>query len=215
MEESEEEVLKLKFVLLGDAGVGKSSLMHRLCVGQWKQETVTTIKINFDKYRLQRDGRAIQLNLWDTAGQEKYRSIAPVYYRDADAALVLYDVTRQDSLKSIQYWIKQLQDHLQQDDLVVAVLGNKIDCSDEKKKTQREDVLDLIGDFDRVFFDEISVKEGENLELIMNGIVDRALAVYKSKNEGEKKEKRISRKETQIDLRKPNTPAKKHSCCHH
>ena len=130
--------------------------MHRLCVGQWKQETVTTIKfcvvllraslslsysprklknrINFDKYRLQRDGRAIQLNLWDTAGQvrkkillfffflfifkngvtehqmdplisyslqEKYRSIAPVYYRDADAALVLYDVTRQVSHSKI------------------------------------------------------------------------------------------------------------------
>jgi len=113
-----------KIVILGDLGVGKSSIVNRLISGNFFEGTDSTIGAAYNKVTFQ----GMTLNIWDTAGQEKFRSIAPIYYRNAKVAIIVFDVSREinTSFKSIDYWIKHL------DECKIFIIGNKIDLVPEQ-----------------------------------------------------------------------------------
>ena len=99
MEDNQECVYKL--VIIGESGVGKSNLLLRFTRNEFEPEKKFTIGVEFATRTIEHDGRTIRAQIWDTAGQEKYRAITDAYYRGAEGALVVFDVTKKDTFTSM------------------------------------------------------------------------------------------------------------------
>lgn len=123
--------VKAKVVLLGEGAVGKTSIVLRYVENKFNDKHVQTLQASFLQKNLNISGQRIQLSIWDTAGQERYHALGPIYYRDSQAAVVVYDVTDEDSFIKARNWIKELRRMLG-DNIVVCIVGNKVDL--EKKK---------------------------------------------------------------------------------
>ncbi|XP_030639565.1 ras and EF-hand domain-containing protein [Chanos chanos] len=115
-----------RIVLAGDAAVGKSSFLLRLCKNEFHSNTSATLGVDFQMKTLVVDGEPTVLQLWDTAGQERFRSIARSYFRRADGVLLLYDVTCEGSFLSVRNWVDMIED-VSQDDIPIMLVGNKSD----------------------------------------------------------------------------------------
>jgi len=117
---------QFKLVLLGDASVGKSSLVLRFVKGQFLEFQESTIGAAFLTQSVVLNDTTVKFEIWDTAGQERYHSLAPMYYRGAQAAIVVFDITVLESFKRAQYWVKELQ-RKGIAEMVIALAGNKLD----------------------------------------------------------------------------------------
>jgi len=117
---------QFKVVLLGEGCVGKSSLCLRYVQNAFIDKHVTTVQASFLTKRLNVDGRRIGLAIWDTAGQERFHALGPIYYRDANGALLVYDITDRESFLKVQNWVKELRKMLGKE-VVLAIAGNKSD----------------------------------------------------------------------------------------
>ena len=120
----------IKVVLLGSSGVGKSSLIYRYVTNGWDENVQATLGAAFmDKQVTYRD-RNFKFQIWDTAGQEKYAPLAQMYYRDANVAILAFDLTNKESFANLKTWKQELQEKGPKN-MLVAVVGNKCDLGDE------------------------------------------------------------------------------------
>uniref|UniRef100_A0A671UW51 RAS and EF-hand domain containing n=1 Tax=Sparus aurata TaxID=8175 RepID=A0A671UW51_SPAAU len=115
-----------RIVLAGDANVGKSSFLLRLCKNEFTLNSSSTLGVDFHMKTLIVDGEPVLLQLWDTAGQERFRSIAKSYFRRADGVLLLYDVTCEQSFLNVREWVDVIED-VSQEDIPIMLVGNKCD----------------------------------------------------------------------------------------
>jgi small GTP-binding protein len=99
----------MKIVLLGDTGVGKTALADRFVKNLYEDESITTIGATFLTKLIQVDDRVIRVYIWDTAGQEKYRSLARMYFNNVAAAILVYDITELKSFKGMEAWYYELE----------------------------------------------------------------------------------------------------------
>ncbi|XP_061182905.1 ras and EF-hand domain-containing protein homolog isoform X2 [Saccostrea echinata] len=155
-----------KIVLAGDAAVGKSSFIMRLCKGKFVPNLSSTLGVDFQTKLLEVDGRTIALQLWDTAGQERFRSIAKSYFRRADGVLLLYDCSYERSFMSVREWVDSIEEGAQKK-VPIMLCGNKTDLRDESEKQGRkvvkfEDGQRLAREFEGLFI-ETSAKDGSNI----------------------------------------------------
>ncbi|WVQ77046.1 hypothetical protein IAR50_006725 [Cryptococcus sp. DSM 104548] len=125
-EEAPVKAVQVKLVLLGEAAVGKSSLVLRFCSGDFDENTSPTIGAAFLTQKCRLENRVVKFEIWDTAGQERFHSLAPMYYRNAQAAVVVYDITKASSLEKAKAWVKELQRQANAN-IVIALVGNKSD----------------------------------------------------------------------------------------
>ena len=115
MGDEDDEAQTCKVVLLGESGVGKTCIIARFINNTFEENLISTTgasyagkTMTFDEY----NGKSIRFEIWDTAGQEKYRSLTKIFYKDAGAAILVYDITRKESFEEIQkYWFNQIKDH--------------------------------------------------------------------------------------------------------
>ncbi|KAF2020551.1 ras-domain-containing protein [Aaosphaeria arxii CBS 175.79] len=141
----------VKLVLLGEAAVGKSSLVMRFVNNDFQENKEPTIGAAFLTQKCNLPSRTIKFEIWDTAGQERFASLAPMYYRNAQAALVVYDITKPSSLTKAQHWVAEL--HRQASPgIVIALVGNKYDLATENDSADVNDA------------DAVPAAEGENPE---------------------------------------------------
>ncbi|KAK7736250.1 Vacuolar protein sorting-associated protein 21 [Cytospora paraplurivora] len=120
----------VKLVLLGEAAVGKSSLVLRFVNNDFQENKEPTIGAAFLTQKCNLPTRTIKFEIWDTAGQERFASLAPMYYRNAQAALVVYDLTKPTSLVKAKHWVAELQRQASPG-IVIALVGNKLDLTNE------------------------------------------------------------------------------------
>ena len=118
-----------KVVLLGDTSVGKTSILQRFAKGQFKKDQDATIGAHFMSKIVelpQANNAQIKLQVWDTAGQEKYRSVTPIYFRDAAAAIIVFDITSKQTLDNAEGWINDLRSYAP-NHIIIGLAGNKSD----------------------------------------------------------------------------------------
>lgn len=133
--------MNVKIVLLGEGCVGKTSLVLRYTQGVFNDGVHSpTLQASFLKKTITIDNQRINLNLWDTAGQERFHALGPIYYRDSNGALLVYDVTDEDSLQKVKSWVKELRKILGQS-VIIAVVGNKTDLIDRSLSTKSDDII--------------------------------------------------------------------------
>ena len=126
-----------KVVLLGEGRVGKTSLLLRYVNDVFNDKQPATIQASYLTKRVNVDGTSTQLAVWDTAGQERFHALGPIYYRDADAALLVYDITDVDSFARVKNWVKELR-QMACKDIIIALVGNKIDMERHRRVTDAE-----------------------------------------------------------------------------
>jgi len=131
------ESLQFKIVLLGEGCVGKTSLSLRYVQDQFNPQHKQTQVATFLTKKLAIDGKRVNLAIWDTAGQEKFHSLGPIYYRDANGALLVYDITDNDSFSKVKNWVKELRKMLG-NEIVLAIAGNKCDLEKNRVVSEEE-----------------------------------------------------------------------------
>ncbi|XP_046859984.1 ras and EF-hand domain-containing protein homolog isoform X2 [Xenia sp. Carnegie-2017] len=156
-----------KLVLAGDAAVGKSSFILRLCKNKFHSSLNATLGVDFQVKNVKVDSKTIALQLWDTAGQERFRSIAKSYFRKVDGVLLLYDVTCESSFVHIRDWIATIEE-CSHKKVPIMICANKCDLREEyikegRKVVTKESGLRLAKYYDALFI-EISAKDGHHIE---------------------------------------------------
>lgn len=153
--------VQFKLVLLGNASVGKTSIIGRFTRDEFTEFEEPTIGASFLTKRLPLDdGSTVKFDLWDTAGQERYKSLAPMYYKGAAAALVVFDVTSAESFEGAKDWVRELQQNAPPS-IVIALAGNKIDLSPRRVSTEQG--KELAQRHSLMYF-EVSAKTGEHVQ---------------------------------------------------
>ena len=151
------EIPKYKLIFLGDQGVGKSCILNRFLNDTFTEEYQATIGLDFQSKNIQIENQDIHLLLYDTAGQEKFRSLIPMYTRDANIILLVYDISNRDSFNHLSDWIKDLT-NINFNEVIFAIVGNKSDLTGSRAITSEEGKK--FADERNFIFQEISAKTG-------------------------------------------------------
>lgn len=154
-----------KIILIGDSGVGKTSLMKRYTDNVYSKEGASTIGVDFKIKTVVIDGKKIKLQIWDTAGQERFRAIVSHYYRGAHGIMLVFDMLNKETFDHLRDWIEELDRHGVSDAVKIKILGNKIDCADQIR-VQSDDIRKFLTDYKipGESFCEVSAQGGTNVE---------------------------------------------------
>ena len=152
------EIPKYKLIFLGDQSVGKSCILNRFMNDTFTEEYQATIGLDFQSKNVQIDNQDIHLLLYDTAGQEKFRSLIPMYTRDANIILLVYDISSKDSFLHLSDWLKDLT-NIKKEDVIFAVVGNKTDLDDRREVNSDEG--ENFAKQQNFIFAEVSAKTGD------------------------------------------------------
>ena len=152
-----------KYIIIGDAAVGKSNLLLRYTHGQFKQEYQLTIGVEFGAKNIEINNKIYRIQIWDTAGQESFRSITRAYYKNSVCALIVYDISNRESFNNIASWIEDCRNQSPKT-IFIVLIGNKSDL-DDKRKVTFEEGQELAEKNNMMFF-ETSAKTGNNVEEI-------------------------------------------------
>lgn len=188
----------MKIVLVGDTQVGKTCVLARLINKEFKFDSQATIGAAFQNYFLQIPTGSVQMQIWDTAGQEQYRSLAPMYYRAANVAIIFFDVTNQTSFQALQEWMDELAEKAPPQ-LHMVVVGNKIDLENRQITTKM--AQQFATSHGAVLYKETSAKTGE-------GVLELFTEIAKLKDNTDTM---MRRKETAVVSL--NDDKKKGGCC--
>lgn len=193
-----------KLLIIGDSGVGKSSLLLRFADNTFSGNYITTIGVDFKIRTLEVEGERVKLQIWDTAGQERFRTITSTYYRGTHGVVVVYDVTNGESFANVKRWLHEIDQNC---DVVNRILvGNKND--DPQRKVVLTEDAQAFADRMNIELFETSAKDNLNVEEMFNAITRMVLA---SKKEQQQQNQTNSKKD-KIQIHKTsNRPKKK--CC--
>ena len=153
----------LKYIIIGDAAVGKSNLLLRYAHGQFKDEYQLTIGVEFGAKNIKINDKVFRIQIWDTAGQENFRSITRAYYKNSCCALVVYDISSRETFEHITNWIEDCKNQSPKT-IFMCLVGNKCDLN-EKRQVSIEEGRDL-ADKNNIMFFETSAKDGINVDEI-------------------------------------------------
>jgi len=164
-----------RIITVGDSGVGKTSLIYRIKNGSFLEHTCSTIGAGVTPIDVSFRDKVLSFQLWDTAGQEMYRNIIPIYFKGAFFAILVFSMSDSKSFQSLENWMSQIYEHADQT-ISIVIVGNKCDMQnpqvseEEAKRWARQKQIE-------VFF--VSAKSGINIRLIMEHVAE----VFLSKQE--------------------------------
>ncbi|XP_074276463.1 ras-related protein RABC2a-like [Silene latifolia] len=171
-----------KILLIGDSGVGKSSLLVTL-ISNALHDLPPTIGVDFKIKMLTVSGKKLKLTIWDTAGQEKFRTLTSSYYRGAQGIVLVYDVTRRETFSNLSdVWAKEVELYSTNQDCVKMLVGNKVD-KDSERGVSREEGMALAEQLGSLFT-ECSAKTRENVEQCFEELAMKIMEVPSLLEEG-------------------------------
>ena len=161
-------IYKFKIIIVGDTGVGKSCLSYQYTDNKWLGDSNQTIGIDYSNKMIKQVDKTINLQIWDTAGQEAYHSIINSYYRKACAAIIVYDISNRTSFSSVDKWISSIRER---QGLPLIILGNKKDLHDTRQVSYEEG--NILANRYNAIFSEVSSKSYRDVDDIFLKIVDQ------------------------------------------
>ena len=164
-----------KFLIIGDELVGKSKLVSHYVDGQFTSEYKFTLGVEIRVKDVQIRNKTYRIQIWDTAGQENFRSITRAYYKNSVCALVVYDISSRDSFNNVSTWIEDCKNQSPKTIFMVLV-GNKSDLND-KRQVNTEEGQELADKYGLQFY-ETSAKTGDNVEAIFFLMIIRIYHIY-------------------------------------
>jgi small GTP-binding protein len=225
MGDDEKCAIACKVVLIGESGVGKTSIIAQFTSGKFDPDTVTSLSAQYvsktiEFHNLQ---KAIKFDIWDTAGQEKYRALAKIFYKDAKVICLVYDITSEKTFNEIKtYWYEMVKSHADPD-VLIAVVANKSDLYDnaEVKNEEGEEFAKSIG----ALFQSTSAKSDTGITNLFDNIgqkyfnpnfdatsLDKQQQEEYQKKKTEEKQKKKKPQNIQLTAETVNEPKKK-KCC--
>ena len=160
----------LKYVIIGDSGVGKSNILLQYINGKFNEDFKATVGVEFGAKNIEINGRIYRIQIWDTAGQENFRSIASAYYKNSICACIVYDITSRNSFNSVQSWIDDCTKQTPRN-ILLLLIGNKNDLND-KREVQYEEGEEFAKKKNMIFL-ETSAKTGNNIDKIFEKSVKK------------------------------------------
>ncbi|XP_017098590.1 uncharacterized protein [Drosophila bipectinata] len=164
-----------KIIVVGDSDVGKSCILMRFAAGRFSGQNNSTVGIDFKVRSVELGGTSVNLQIWDTAGEERFRSLIPSYYRRAHGILLVYDLTSLESLRNLDEWLSEIGRYCPKG-VCVMMVGNKCDDLDNRRVSQAQGI-----DFAArrgLGFREVSAKSGMN---IADAVLSLALDIYNTR----------------------------------
>ena len=192
---------KIKIMLIGQVNVGKTSLIRRYTKNTFGGTFLTTVGIDFQEKVVNIDKKSIQIQIWNTAGEERFRNIAKNYFNSSDGFLIVYDITDKNALEKLKFWYEQIQLNAPKN-IKYVLVGNKCDL-EEQREVSKDEGINYSKEFKCKFY-ETSAKEGINVNEIFQCLIND---IYKDAKNNENRNKIAS----QV-LKKQKT-LKKKSCC--
>ena len=183
-DEDDEQMMQVKAVLIGESGTGKTSIINRLKTNEFNSNQESTMCSSmFRKIINIPDFGSLMIEIWDTAGQEKYRSINKLFYKDANIVIFVYDITNKKSFEEIKnYWFEQVKENCDLNKIILGVAANKCDLFNEEQVSEEEGI-------------EFAMKVGATFKIVsaLNGVgvnelfKELSAKVFNIKKEPEKK----------------------------
>lgn len=170
----------IKLLMLGDSGVGKSSLLSKYIDDKFVQDFISTIGIDFKIKTIKIDIpslgiKRVKMQIWDTAGQERFRTITKAYYRAAQGVLIVYDITNPYSFQNVRNWIKDMHDHT--DNPCYILVANKCDCDCDSRTITTQQGQELAEQYDTQLI-ETSAKSNINVSLAFETLIQKTVQRY-------------------------------------
>ena len=208
MSDAEEYEMMIKVILIGDSGVGKTNIMSKYLKNQFMENSKATVGVEFGSKLFNHQGHKIKAQIWDTAGQEKYKAITGAYYKGSKGAFIVYDITRKDTFASIERWVNDLK-ATSDPKLTIILIGNKNDLDDKREvsKDQGEEKAKSFG----CAFLETSAFSGDNLDKAFELMVKEIYEKF-SNSSSEDEEFEAVKKGEDLKVEKA-TDKKKKACC--
>ena len=227
----------IKLVLVGDAGVGKTSLMNRIVSDEFKTSYIPTIAADLKSKIIYVQERRIKLDVWDTAGQEKFRSLCSIHYKGADIIALVFDLNSMKTLDSlIEDWIDEIAIYCNSKSTKLLILGNKADTPNnsideetvhEKLKSitrcklvrlNHIDALSKTNDMStdegfKYIYASVSAKTGHNIDYPLNTLLDLIVMEHKTKKQITKRERDFGETKIVINENDLSTRIRKKACC--
>ena len=186
----------IKIITLGNSAVGKSSFILKYTDNSFSQEYLSTLGVDYKHKKIKlKNGKDVRVRIFDTAGQERFKSVSFSFIKKADGVILIYDISDLDSFKAVDNWIKSIRE-TGKEKLPIILVGNKCDLSDNKRKISLVEGQDKANEFQIPFY-ETSCKDGINIKEVFEKLVDdiiekgnkNIMGEFKILNKGKKKEK--------------------------
>lgn len=161
MIEDDQKQINLKLIFLGDQGVGKSSILNRFAHDKFEEGYQATIGLDYHSKFISVENQDIKVILFDTAGQEKFKSLLKLYIRDANIVVAVYDITSKPTFEKIEGWIAETKDTRKDENTIIALVGNKQDMTSERQVSTAE--ASNYANSKNYLFEEVSAKTGDGI----------------------------------------------------
>lgn len=176
MDEDYDVLTTLKILIIGESGVGKSSLLMRFAENKFQVDQSATIGIDFKVKCITVEGEKIKLAIWDTAGQERFRTLTPSFYRSGQGCILVYDVCKHSTFVKLEEWLNELETYSTNRAIVKLLVGNKIDK--EPREVSQEEGSKFANKHEMMFM-EASAKTTEGVQMAFEELVVRILQTPK------------------------------------
>lgn len=165
----------IKTIILGDSGVGKTTLLYKYIYGRFMTEIISTVGVNYVSKKINLENDKIKLQVWDTAGQERFRSIIRSYYRNVAGCIILYDVTNIQSFENCGYWIDQIR--AENPGVNIILVGTKNDLSDYRMVSW--DDGKKFAESKNILFFELSSKSANDVNRVFEMLATTIFDAYR------------------------------------
>jgi small GTP-binding protein len=198
----------LKFVILGEGRVGKTSILSKYFTKKFNEGQKSTVNPSFYEKDVNQQGKNFHLKFWDTAGQEQFNAINTMYYQNAVGALLVYDVTIGETFEKVKSWVSTLQEAVGKD-IIFVIAGNKFDLSDKNMITKNDEQVNAYCEQEKCKHFYTSAKTGFQLNEAFDSLINSVINKMISSNAGGNRKGR-GRK---LEIKEQSSTKDKKGCC--